>query len=290
MKDHPDPQAKLRALVSGLRPDVRERCWLTMLQAFIDDSGSEPTGQVFVLAGLISTVNRWIEFVPKWDAVLKKDRAIKYFKASEAHNRTGEFEHGWTRPLIDQRVMELADIAAAHAQYRIHCVMHWTAFNAYLRDIGDSLKQPYAIGFSNPYMVLFFTAVLAINSYRKAVGLDCECEYIFDEQGKVGKFAATVYEILQNSPSLRDRLDSLPKFDSDKRVLPLQAADLYAWNVHDAAISEEGHDKYAHLKRGLGQLPRIEILIDEKYLVGMRKTLLESARTAPQYLKKPIPI
>ena len=127
-----------------------------------------------------------------------------------------------------------------------------------------------------------------MNSYRKKVGIDCECEFIFDEQGKVGEFATDVYRILKDSPELRSQLNGLPKFEDDKRVIPLQAADLYAWNVHDACLSEEGQDKYAHIKKGLGRLPRIELLIDKKYLVAMRETLLQSARDAPQYLKRPI--
>lgn len=264
------------------------RCWLIMLQAFIDDSGSEPSGSIFVLGGLISTVDRWIEFESEWDACLKREPGIAYFKAKEAHGRKGQFERGWTRPLIDQRVTELADIAARHAQYRIHCVMPWGDFNTYLKDIGESLKAPYDMGFRNPYMVLFFCVVFAINSYRKKVGIDSECEFIFDEQGKVGKFAAEVYRILQDSPELRSRLDGLPKFEDDKRVIPLQAADLYAWNVHDACLSEEGQDRYGHIKKGLASLPLIELVINEKYLAAMRGTLLHSAREAPQYLKKPI--
>ena len=129
-----------------------------MLQVFIDDSGSEPSGSAFVLAGLIATNDRWDEFVPQWNACLKQDQPISYFKASEAHNLLGEFQRGWTRRLIDQRVTELADIAAKHAQYRIHCVMPWSDFDTYLRDIGESLKAPYDLGFRNPYMVLFFFA------------------------------------------------------------------------------------------------------------------------------------
>lgn len=280
-----DPLVKLRGLVSGLLPRVRERCWLIMLQAFIDDSGSEPTGGSFVLGGLIAPVDRWIEFVPAWDACLKQDPPLAYFKAAEAHGLSGEFDGGWTRPLIEQRMMELADIVAKHAQYRIHCVMHWHHFNGYLKDIGDSLKPPYDTGFRNPYMLLYFCSVFAVNSYRKKMGIDCECEFIFDEQGRFGKFASDVYGVLQDSPGLRGRLSALPKFEDDKRVIPLQAADLYAWNVHDACLSDEGQEKYGHIKKAFEALPSIEILMDEKYLVSMRETLLESARTAPQFLK-----
>lgn len=288
MISHLKLQTKLRGLVNGLRPDIRKRCWLLMLQAFIDDSGSEPAGHSFVLGGLISTVDKWADFVPEWDTCLKQDQPLAYFKATEAHNRAGEFKSGWSRPLVEQRMTELADIAEQYAEYRIHCVMHWSDFDAYLKDIGQSLKPPYDLGFKNPYMVLFFSTVFAVNSFRKAKGIDCECEFIFDEQGKVGEFAADVYQVLKESPALRSQLSALPKFEDDKRVIPLQAADLYAWNVHDACLTEEGQDKYFHIKKGFASLPLIEILIDEKYLVAMRETLLQSAREAPQYLKKPI--
>ncbi len=269
----------MRAIVSGLIPANRARCWLTMLQAFIDDSGSEPNDPLFVLGGLIATVDRWSDFTPEWNAALEKEPAIRYFKAAEAHSRFGEFKRGWTRPLIDQRAFELTEIAASYAQYRVHCLMRWSDFNEHLKEIGDGLIEPYNTSFRNPYMVCFFGIVMAINAYRRHHRIDPLCEYIFDDQGKVGEFASIIYSVINNG-ELKAHLGSLPQFKSDKLVLPLQAADLYAWNVHDFAVSPK--DRQMHVKNALFKLPAIQLLLDGRFLAPMRQTLMESARRAPQ--------
>jgi hypothetical protein len=47
----------------------RQKRLLVILQAFIDDSGNEPTSPVFVVAG----VKRWVACSDEWDAVWPDD-------------------------------------------------------------------------------------------------------------------------------------------------------------------------------------------------------------------------
>jgi hypothetical protein len=42
-----------------------------MLQAYIDDSGNDGKSPVFVLAGYVSTTEKWETFSDEWDAVLR---------------------------------------------------------------------------------------------------------------------------------------------------------------------------------------------------------------------------
>src|SRR4051812_21465009 len=99
----------VRSLVSGLPTDLRERRVMFFLQGAFDDSGSEPTSPFFVLAGFLANVGQWERFADAWQAKLRADPAIGYFKMSEAMGRYGEFD-GWPRALRDQKVLELAEI------------------------------------------------------------------------------------------------------------------------------------------------------------------------------------
>jgi hypothetical protein len=63
-------------------------------------------------------------------------------------------------------------------------------------------------------------------------GLEGTVDWVFDEQGPIGAVALGWYYFIRDSvPSLRPRLGSAPKFKHDSQVLPLKAADLYAWQI-----------------------------------------------------------
>jgi hypothetical protein len=157
-------------------------------------------------------------------------------------------------------------------------------FDVYVKDIGDEIVDEFKLSFNSPYLLCFFGIIIRMSIYKRQKLNNIECDYIFDEQGLVGIFASEVFKLLKNE-SLRQRLDSLPIFRDDKRVLPLQAADLYAWNVRDACTKPSSEDHNLHLKRTLSRLPLIEVIIDERYLGEIRQSLLASARAAPQFLR-----
>ncbi len=73
-----------------------------MLQAFIDDSG-RGQAPVFVLAGFLSTIERWAEFTESWHAELKREPSIAYLKAKEAADCRGQFK-GWGFDARDRKM------------------------------------------------------------------------------------------------------------------------------------------------------------------------------------------
>lgn len=276
---------QIRALVCDLPRSIREKRLLAMLRAYIDDSGSSPVDRVFVLGGLIGEAGQWEGFCDEWVKVLNKDPAIRYFKSFEARNFKGEFAAGWNRPLVDQRVDDLCRVASGgYARYRVHAIMRWEDFNKFIGDIGGRVIDKFHAAYTNPYMLCFFAIVMRTRAYLNARGIQDEVDYIFDEQGVYGEFASQVMALLQN-PAIRRLLDNPPIFRDDKKVLPLQAADMYAWNVREFCVRGNGSDPYPNVKYALGKLPPIEIILDERYLLPVRETLLDSMQRAPQFLK-----
>jgi hypothetical protein len=51
-----------------------------VFQAFIDDSGREPTSPLFVLSGFVASHEARAAFSDEWDAALREAPAIGYFK------------------------------------------------------------------------------------------------------------------------------------------------------------------------------------------------------------------
>ena len=65
------------------------------------------------------------------------------------------------------------------------------------------------------------------------LGSDDTVDWIFDEQGKIGCEAVGWYYWIKEraKPNLKRRLGSTPIFRDDEKVLPLKAADLFAWQI-----------------------------------------------------------
>lgn len=213
-----------------------------LLQGYFDDSGSHPGGGWYVLGGFLSTAGNWKRFSDAWQEVLQKDPAIGYFKMSEAQNFDGQFKR-WPAPLRDQRVFELAEVIDKYAVARIAAVALQKDFNEHIRGVSPwrELDDPYFMLF---YQVIVLTADFLQKLHEKT-GLDvstAELDFIFDEQGGIGLNALGWWDVLKQTldPKLARFLGSPPVFRSDRKVLPLQAADLYAW--HTRNVFERGDD------------------------------------------------
>src|ERR1051325_10249141 len=111
------------------------------LEAYIDDSGSEPSDPFFVLGGFVTQAGDWMTFSKEWDDLLKTPPALRYFKMSEANRLTGEFNrsHGWDENLRDIRVDALCEIACNHTRLATHVYLKHEDFNKHIA----SLLLPY---------------------------------------------------------------------------------------------------------------------------------------------------
>ncbi|HAH64115.1 MAG TPA: hypothetical protein DCL72_01260 [Rhizobiales bacterium] len=87
---------------------------LLMLQLFSDDSGKLKDSAVCVLAGYLSTAERWAAFADEWAAALSQPPATRYFKMKEAMRLKDEFL-GFDEKQRDDRVRTLVGIITRHA-------------------------------------------------------------------------------------------------------------------------------------------------------------------------------
>jgi hypothetical protein len=115
------------------------------------------------------------------------------------------------------------------------------AFNSVIRGAyftrrSHNTDTPYCLAFQ-----LILMLVPAAQALRPDLfGAPKPVDFIFDEQGEIGLAAqGTWLEIKRNCEELAQRggtdfrpyIGSMPDFRDEKQFLPIQAADLYAWNV-----------------------------------------------------------
>jgi hypothetical protein len=277
----PARNERLRALVSGMSAENRARCWLVMLQGFLDDSGSSSNDPVFVVGGFISSVVKWEAFSDAWTEALKRDPPIDYFKASEARNREGQFKHGWNRPLIEQRIFELTEVACEHAQFRVHCFMRRSHFEQFSKLVAGSVPGQFLRNFQNPYFLCVYGTAIAVALHKKKNGITDPVEYVLDEHGTIGDIAVSAWHLARDAigQDVTDLIESPPAFRNDKKVKPLQAADLYAWNIHDMLVYNRLEwDEFNHIKRMFGKVEDIELYVSSDFLSEFAADVIESFR------------
>jgi Protein of unknown function (DUF3800) len=214
-----------------------------LLQGYFDDSGTHEGKNAdcaCVLAGFISTVDKWKIFSTAWASKLDEYPGLAYFRMSEAMSLRGQFAGGWTPELRDQRIFELAEIIKTHALIRVDCTMNRGWYNSLIRSIPDE--------WDDPYYLLFTQLLFAVQEHQMQHD-NVDCDLIFDIQGNIGPNILSRWEQIQEyepNETRRKLMDNRPTFRDDRQFLPLQAADMYAWLLRDHLshlIKEQKHPR-----------------------------------------------
>lgn len=187
----------------------------------------------------------WERFSERWDAALRDDPAIAYFKMSDAFALSKEFK-GWTAEARDAKVDKLVDvILGTNIVYSVAVAMINMDFLA---------KVPQVRGtfLGDPFFFLFSNAIEACLIHQRRNGIHQKIEFIFDELNKPAPeiqrmFQQTMYTAPETIKAL-NLVDSPPTCRNEKIFLPLQAADLIAGQVR--SFQERGDETKAIKKLG----------------------------------------
>jgi hypothetical protein len=203
-----------------------------MLQAFFDDSGSDPKSRAYVLAGYVGSLETWTAFSESWDYHLKKKPQLEYFKMSEAMGFHDQFK-GWSVDARDGRVVDLSEVIGSSEIVRIECFLRRSDFDDFVKGTitGRSWDDPYFICFYHLCMTL---------AASDGLNWSPHFDIIFDEHGKVGKHAAIWWDKIKELMPVEwaAKLGSAPLFRNDICFKPLQGADMYAWLVRYSLLRD----------------------------------------------------
>jgi hypothetical protein len=201
-----------------------------MALAFVDDSGSGGDSQYFVLAGYVTSEVSWSGFVPDWQSVLDLSPKLDYFKMSEAESLKGQFE-GCSPHARDERLNQFADVILRYDPWEAAIAVPSKDYNEVLLPVLPKSR-------TSPYYSAFIAMVTALSGFYRWGGSDELVDFIFDEQDGMQTKAARQYGSFRGwYPNWRlGRIG----FNDEKKVLPLQAADLIAWQTRRFMASKEG--------------------------------------------------
>jgi hypothetical protein len=192
-----------------------------MLQAYIDGSGTGDPERL-VLAGYVAPAENWARFSDDWQGLLSMRRLpLEYFKMKD---------------------MTVSEIRREHCEYfyraierhvtmALICVVSTSDLRRVIGSI-DWAKYPNLDpkGLDNPYPFAVNALVNVFAQNQAEASLTEPVDFIFDNEAEKGLIVeAWEHMRLTTSQYVRRFMGNTPVYRDDKRVLPLQAADLLAW-------------------------------------------------------------
>jgi hypothetical protein len=224
------PAARIWALVCGFPEQKRRKRLLGMFQVYLDESVGDPPQRIFAMCGFIGTAENWAAFSDEWQRHLDfrsaHYRKLEYFRLSEMHSERDK-----------ERIRWFYDVAAAHARCTVCLFIELPVLERVVDECpwrkryGEAKHVQYAKeACKNPYFWAFVELFTWLPE-QEAVAINSEIDFFFDETDSFNKFLCMqAWDTLkrQASPKMLALMGGSPAFRDDRKVLPLQAADLLA--------------------------------------------------------------
>jgi hypothetical protein len=192
-----------------------------MFAAYLDDSGSQKEGPVFVMAGFVAGWSAWMSFSEEWQAALDKEPKLTYFKVKEAIRLEEQFGR-FTERERDERCRELFSVIERNVDFGVVASMRWYGY--------EKVRKQYPTIPLFPYQLLVMGSMSTIMTQLFKAMPYPRIYYVFDDHKKEAPMAEESMDAILPLLLEKERQAhmGLSHMD-DAEILPLQAADSIAW-------------------------------------------------------------
>lgn len=234
-----------------------------MFTGYFDASGGTDTG-VMAVAGFVADSRKWQEFEPSWRLVLAKYH-LPYFHMNEFAPSQGIFS-SWRGDETRRASLlrDLIQVVGETAEFWVCCSVRTVIF--------DEVKERYPVIFEGGAypLVARISIALSHNIMRARHGV-ADIQHVFEsgDQGK-GQLVGMIERLNAHTAAARARGIYDPRADpypipipifkpsrdtaTEKGLLPLQAADLAAWEFHK--LHREAALNSRRVRRSIRELSR----------------------------------
>ncbi len=201
-----------------------------MLQAYIDESFDHKTS-VFVLGGFVSPESKWQAFITDWDEILpysplRDEQGKPYFHMTEVAARADGLERTQAFYRVIEKHCELAMSAKINTRELQSAISRIVIPNTAVD--WRWWRNPYNITFR--ILMDMFHSHWAVGAQQVTLSESGPVSFIFDDRTEKLPILQGWADFMSNrSPDIRELYGDQPQFHSDKKVIPLQAADFWAW-------------------------------------------------------------
>lgn len=233
--------------------------------AYFDDGGHTSDSLVISVAAVAAKTTAWERFNAKWSKRLRRAEILA-FHMTDYENRKKGFE-GWEE---DKRLPLITDLAAI-LKNSIACGIGATVvMKDWLAVMPEQFERPDFIAKRGPYPLLFQVCIEHILSTIK-IESPQTLECVFDKNLFIRASLDEHYRHVLNAHPYSSQLGTLT-FDTALRAVPLQAADILAYEGHKHIrnqVVEHGQRPERKLHAMLRKSTRI------KYLTLTQGSLLD---------------
>lgn len=213
-------------LVSGLRTDLQLKRRFFMAEAYFDESQKDG---LFVMAGYLSNVEHWANFTKEWQEKLGLIKA-EAFKMSKM-NKTAKYRRlsGEFYKIIETNV--LISVCCVINTHELRAAVDNMEILKYLDpEILEARKKQLR----NPYFIAFKSVIRGLLQRREEFNIRESVDFVFDDLTEKRFLMDGWIDFEKTCPrEVRKLIGSSPRWADEKKVLPLQSADLWAYWVRD---------------------------------------------------------
>jgi hypothetical protein len=236
------------------------------LQAFADDSMED--GRVLVLAGYVSSAERWSSFSDEWQQRLGMRSPLERFKMSEmalSEERMSRVPHFY-------RVIEQHAIASVAVAVDCRQLAEWV----------PRMSVPQFL--VNPYYLAHKALLNVTAQHQRELGITDKIDFVFDRRvGEERRLSGGLAHYMETLPDeFAEVSGAVPIFRSDDNFLPLQAADLLAWWTRKTWLEHGSITRYPTFPWQMQQpVPAIVLDLSGDELMGELRNIEDGRRPPP---------
>ena len=193
---------------------------VAVFKVYIDKSGTHDGSPVVTVAAYLARPKQWAAFTSEWRHAI---RPINVYHAADAANCHGEFE-GWTPQQVADLAKRALPIIPKHTANAVAAAIQMDDYNAALKG-----KRRLKALLGTPYGACL-QWVLTILLRAKAEYGNREQIAFFHEQNDYKPEAMAVYDYVVERWNI-GAVSSFT-FGSKQKYIPLQAADIYAYEAN----------------------------------------------------------
>ncbi len=230
-------QANLRHYVSvadlakAVRPSSNRRYLVASFTAYFDESGTHASAPVVAVAGFISTVERWRNLEREWSTVLRMYK-LEYFHMTDFENRWGPYRD-WDKGKRETIIKRLLGIIKQYAL---------SGFSAaVVRGDYERLREEHPGRWVTPYGVCAAWCLRDVADWLESSNRDEYAGYVFERGFRGAGHMAEAFGRASDEVRRAYRFDAL-SFADKRAVIPLQAADILAYEVCKQVLRRTGAD------------------------------------------------
>lgn len=235
-----ESQNWIRNLASAVGADA-----VAVFKAYLDESGIHANPKVFAMAGFIAPAETWDVWTPKWLKVLS-DNTVGRFHAYHCNAFKGEFRQFWDddetkrpakRKKRDQMVIKLIEtLNDGDPIFPFNSAVNISDYEDFIQQ-NPGMRQEL----DHPYLICMQQCLVQISVLVEDIFLAPDNERIlciFDRQDRFSKKAMIIFNELLERREFRGRkrFDEIV-FGSDRKHIPIQAADAIAFDTRQELIS-----------------------------------------------------